>query len=90
MNGKAFSIMTNDEAHKLAFYLAADDEEWSYTVAPFNPQKHTGSGSSVSNDARAMRARSWSNEVEEPNTLDDSVFYVVEVFNEEDRFLGPL
>jgi len=73
MNGNAFSIKTNDEAYDLAVYLAETDAEWVYNVAPFDPQRHQGAGSTISLSARA------SNE-----------FFVVEVYDEDGEFLGPL
>ena len=56
MNGKAFSIMTQHEAFKLATYLAADDDDWTYNVAPFDPQRHTSPSATASHTSLA---RSW-------------------------------
>jgi len=55
MNGKAFSIMTLDESKTLARTLNADDFHWSYTPEPYDHKLHTGAGSSISNEAQAVR-----------------------------------
>ena len=83
MNGKAFSIMTQHEAFKLATYLAADDDDWTYNVAPFDPQRHTSpSGNSVSHLARKI--------VDAGGGGRRGVYFVVEVYDDDSVFLGPL
>ena len=82
MNGNPFSIMTQHEATDLAATLGEDDEHWTYAAKPFDPLIHSGGGNSVSHLARKI--------VDAGGGDRRRVYFVVEVHDERNRFLGAL